>query len=144
MLVHCKFFMDMSIVEEHGIKSIVVNRFCGKILFVKVLWISTPNVYKAKEMQSHYAINNSWVSQTPLEMFSSHISFQYSINLNIPLMISSQFFMESGLQGFGSPSASIHFPFLSWCHMSIPSFGTQWRDVHKSLNSMAGIPSSII
>ena len=74
----------------------------------------------------------------------SHNFFQYLMNRYTPLMISGPFLIGSGLQGFGPPSRSIHFSSLSWCHTSIPSSVPQLRVVHKSLNCIAGTPSSLI
>ena len=56
-------------------------------------------------MRSQYAINGSWVSLTRLVMFFMHNTFQYSMNPDMPLMISGLFLMGSGLQGDGSSSA---------------------------------------
>ena len=91
---------------------------------VKQLCGQNPCIIKAEQKRSQYVIHGLWISLTRQMMFSSHNSFQYSMNLDISLMISSSFFIGSGLQGFESLCRSKHFSSLSWRHTSMPFSGS--------------------
>ena len=144
MVVRCELFTDVSIRKNMASDSMIVTRLCGQKPCVKHEYVLTLGASNAKRIRSQYTINGSWVSRTRAVMSSSHNSFQYWMNPDIPLMIFGPFLMGLGVQGFGSPSGSIHLPSSFWRYMSIHSFGPEFGKVHKTLNCMAGRPTSRI